>query len=95
MPAKHDVGGSTGALAGWPRLGCERHADTELAAQANPSDGPVSDQVPIASCQSTKTGEDGDIKIVHVSTVIRSLRVPKMSPPATAPSIVHVTSEPA
>jgi len=60
MPAHHDVGGCTRALAGRPRLGCERHADTEFAAQPNPGDGAVSDQIPVASCQSTKSSEYGE-----------------------------------
>ncbi len=57
LPAERDVGAGPRPLPGRPGLRHQRHADAELAAEAEPRDGAVDQQVPVALRQRAQPGE--------------------------------------
>jgi hypothetical protein len=57
LPADADVGAGARPQPRRPRLGDQRHADAELAAQAEAGDGAIDDEVPVALRQRAQAGE--------------------------------------
>jgi hypothetical protein len=59
LPSQCHVRGHPRPLVGRPRFGSQRHADAELASEADSSDRAIREQVPVALCESAQAGEDG------------------------------------
>src|SRR5262249_12419014 len=57
LPAQSHIGCRPRALVGRPRFRCKRHSDSELAAQPNPCNRPISEEIPIALSKRTQAGE--------------------------------------
>jgi hypothetical protein len=58
LPAERHIGAGARAQPRRPRLGDQRHADAELAAESEPGDGAVDEKIAVAPGQRAQAGED-------------------------------------